>query len=124
MSHPDPAGRRGLTYRVRAQSSNKFDFVWRGSWRSTLLNLRGEHEAKVDCRSVFSDVLHRPFVCSNVPLEQFTTNIPARNRISRFGDLAYAEFAASWSDKPFILTDCVRTWPVCQKWTLDSLLRQ
>jgi hypothetical protein len=79
--------------------------------------------AKVDCNNVFSDVLHRPFVCSNVSLGQFTSNIPARNQISRFADLTYEEFAASWSDKPFILTACIQQWPVCQKWTLESFLR-
>jgi len=79
--------------------------------------------AKIDCNNVFSDVLHRPFVCSNISLGQFTSHIPARNQISRFSDLTYEEFAASWSDRPFILTDCIRKWPVCQKWTLDVLLK-
>lgn len=79
--------------------------------------------AKVNCDNVFSDVLHRPFVCSNISLDRFTSNIPARNGISRFADLTYGEFATSWSDKPFILTECIRAWPVFQKWTLDSLLK-
>lgn len=87
------------------------------------MNLRVEQVAKVDCSNVFSDVLHRPFVCSNVSLNQFTSNIPARNQISRLADLTYDEFATSWSNKPFILTECIRTWPVFQKWTLDALLK-
>jgi hypothetical protein len=37
--------------------------------------------------------------------------------------MAYDEFARNWSYKPFILTHSVRSWPVCQKWTPDSLLK-
>lgn len=88
-----------------------------------MLNLPEERSIKIDCNNVFSDVLHRPFVCSNISLDQFTSNIPRSNQISRFGDLAYDEFARNWSNKPFILTECVRSWPVCQKWTLESLLQ-
>ncbi|OIW34863.1 Clavaminate synthase-like protein [Coniochaeta ligniaria NRRL 30616] len=108
---------------LEAQSESKFSFSWRGTWRSTLLNLKEEQVAKVDCNNVFSDVLHRPFVCSNISLGHFTSNIPARNQISRFADLTYDEFASSWSDRPFILTECIRAWPVFQKWTLDTLLK-
>lgn len=107
----------------RAQSRRKFPFTWRGSWRSTLLDLPEERTLKIDCNNVFSDVLHRPFVCSNVSLDQFTSHIPGRNQISRLKDMAYDEFSRNWSSKPFILTHSVRSWPVCQKWTLDSLLK-
>lgn len=80
--------------------------------------------AKVDCNNVYSDVLHRPFVCSNISLRQFTSNIPTRNQISRFEELAYDEFAANWSDRPFILTNCIRQWPVFRTWTLHTLLKR
>lgn len=35
----------------------------------------------------------------------------------------YDEFAEKWSDKPFILTESVRTWPVCEKWNIQRLLK-
>ncbi|KAB5563432.1 hypothetical protein GE09DRAFT_1285338 [Coniochaeta sp. 2T2.1] len=107
---------------LEAQSESKFPFTWRGSWRSTLLNLEQEQVAEVDCSNVYSDVLHRPFVCSNISLSHFG-GIPARNQISRFKDLTYDEFAAGWSDRPFILTDCIRQWPAFQEWTIKSLLQ-
>lgn len=37
--------------------------------------------------------------------------------------MTYDEFAESWSDKPFILTEAVRSWPVCEQWTMQSLLQ-
>lgn len=88
-----------------------------------MLELPLERQAKVDCSNVYSDVLHRPFVCSNAPLSRFSTNIPASNEIKRFSDMTYDEFAESWSDRPFILTECVRSWPVCKQWSISSLLK-
>lgn len=41
----------------------------------------------------------------------------------RFNDMTYEEFAESWSDKPFVLTECVRSWPACKNWSMQSLLR-
>lgn len=80
-------------------------------------------QAKIPCNNVFSDVLHRPFVCSNIPLARFCSSIPRRNEIQRFKDLPYDEFATNWANKPFILTDCIRSWPVCEQWTLQRLLK-
>lgn len=79
--------------------------------------------AKIDCNDVYSDVLHRPFVCRNITLGHFTSSIPRGNQISRLEDMTYEEFARNWSNKPFILTETVRSWPVCQNWTLKSLLK-
>jgi hypothetical protein len=78
----------------------------------------------VDCSNVFSDVLHRPFVCSHISPRQYAQNIPAANKIARFPNLSYEEFADHWSKKPFILTECIQSWPVTKSWNLESLLSQ
>lgn len=88
------------------------------------MNQSQEQTPQIDCSNVFSDLLHRPFVCSKVPLELFTKNIPAANQIDRLEDMSYEEFAAKWSKKPFILTKCIQPWPVTSSWTIDSLLER
>ncbi|GJN68680.1 F-box and JmjC domain-containingprotein [Purpureocillium lilacinum] len=95
---------------------------WRGTWRRTLMNLNKESEAIVDCSNVFSDVLHRPFACSNINLRQFIRNIPKANQIRRFDNLTYEQYAERWTEQPFILTKCIREWPVTSTWTIDQLL--
>ncbi|ERS99814.1 hypothetical protein HMPREF1624_03179 [Sporothrix schenckii ATCC 58251] len=116
--------------------------TWHGTWRSSLLSERRharqeQADAKdttpssppppvsVDCGRVFSDVLHRPFVCSYTNPAQFARGIPRANQIRRFHDLAYDDFAASWSDTPFVLAAdrCVQSWPVLRSWSLDGLRR-
>lgn len=77
----------------------------------------------MDCGQVFSDVLHRPFACSNIQLEKYTKGIPARNQIRRFDNISYDEFASKWMEQPFILTQCIQDWPVCSQWTTESLLK-
>ena len=70
-------------------------------------------------------MLHRPFACSYADPRQFARGIPATNQICRRSTLTYDEFAASWSDTPFVLTadPCVRAWPVLSSWSLDSFRR-
>ncbi|KAK4128792.1 Clavaminate synthase-like protein [Parathielavia appendiculata] len=109
---------------LQSDLGNKSSFEWRGSWRATVLGLSHEQRARVDCSNVFSDVLHRPFVCSHITLSQYTKNIPAANEIDRFEDLSYEDFAGKWSKKPFILTKCIQDWPVTKSWTLKSLLSE
>ncbi|KAK3300948.1 uncharacterized protein B0H64DRAFT_334574 [Chaetomium fimeti] len=109
---------------LESDLGNKSSFEWRGSWRATVLDLSPEQSIRVDCSSVFSDVLHRPFVCSHISLSQYTKNIPTTNEIDRFEDLSYEDFAGKWSKKPFILTECIQAWPVTKSWTLESLLSQ
>jgi hypothetical protein len=82
-----------------------------------------DRSAKIDCSNVFSDVLHRPFVCSNIALDQFVSNIPRANQIARLEDLTYEEFAHKWDSKPFILTKCIQNWPVHRDWDLSTLLK-
>jgi hypothetical protein len=56
-------------------------------------------------------------------LQRYATSIPVENRIERLSDLDYNTFAAQWSNKPFILTDCIRDWPVLKTWNLENLLK-
>ncbi|KAI0395821.1 Clavaminate synthase-like protein [Xylariaceae sp. FL0594] len=97
---------------------------WRGTWKATYLNIPREAQAKVDCSNIFSDVLHRPFACSHITLEKYSSTIPPSNRISRLPNLTYDEFARNWSDTPFILTDCIQPWPVCRDWDIQKLVQQ
>jgi hypothetical protein len=98
------------------------EYEWRGSWRSSLLGLRSAKGAKVDCSSLFCDALYRPFLCSQINLNDYATNIPPRNEISRLRDISPSEFSSSWVDKPFILLEPVKTWSVFQEWDEDYLL--
>ena len=98
-------------------------FLWRGSWRASLRRLPSANLAKVDCRNLFSDALHRPFLCSQVSLASYVSNIPQQNEIPRMEDLTPSEFNTSWADRPFILTAPVKRWNIFEKWTLDDLLR-
>ncbi|OTB08821.1 hypothetical protein M426DRAFT_316845 [Hypoxylon sp. CI-4A] len=95
--------------------------AWRGSWRNTLLKAPSGWQTKIDCSNVFSDVMHRPFACANIALGKYTSNIPEVNQIKRFERLSYDEFAQNWSDKPFVLTDCIQRWPVCNDWSIHEL---
>src|SRR6266699_1703225 len=97
--------------------------TWQGTWRSTVLGLSRERRLRIDCGGVFSDVLHRPFVCTNILLDKYASGIPQANRIQHFEDLSYAEFAGKWSNTPFILTQGIRGWPVLKHWSLDKQLK-
>lgn len=84
--------------------------------------LTKDREARVDCSNVYSDVLHRPFACTNINLEPYVANIPKANQMRRFDNLTYDQFAERWTEEPFILTQCIHDWPICSKWSIDSLL--
>jgi hypothetical protein len=104
--------------------SSGVQVTWRGSWRASLLKLPSKRLAGVDCRNLFSDALHRPYVCSQIPLGLYFENIPVSNQIMRLEDLDPEEFAASWTDKPFILTQPVKKWPIYQTWSEEILLEK
>jgi hypothetical protein len=36
--------------------------------------------------------------------------------------LSYPDFAERWTERPFILTRCIHSWPAYQKWNLEYLL--
>lgn len=97
-------------------------FSWRGNWRASRRKLPSAGLAKVDCRHVFSDALHRPFLCSQIPLSPYGCQIPKQNQIARIADLSREEFNARWSDKPFVLTGPVKRWPVYKEWSQGHLL--
>ncbi|KAF7594497.1 hypothetical protein BBP40_009130 [Aspergillus hancockii] len=99
-------------------------FTWKGTWRSTYLNLPLSEAAVLDCSTLYSDALHRPFYCAHISLEPYVSNIPARNQIARLRNLSPEEFQEKWSDTPFILTDPVKEWPAYKNWTLESLFTQ
>ncbi|KAL8999685.1 MAG: hypothetical protein Q9169_001502 [Polycauliona sp. 2 TL-2023] len=73
---------------------------------------------------MYSDALHQPFLCAHTSLKPYTLNIPPANAIARLHDLNAEEFASSWVDKPFILSDPVRQWPVYQQWSTNLLLEK
>ncbi|KAM0283607.1 hypothetical protein ACHAQH_002385 [Verticillium albo-atrum] len=105
-------------------NTGRFGGKWQGSWRATLLGLSAGQESKIDCSNVFSDVLHRPFVCSHLDLTQFATKIPRGNQITKLETLSYEDFADSWTEKPFVLTRCIQDWPVAQNWTIDEISKR
>ena len=98
-------------------------FTWYGTWRSTFLGVPEAKTSRVSCRNLFSDVLHRPFLCTHAPLDWYSKNIPIRNCISRLASLSSVEFASQWADRPFILAGEVTRWPLYQDWSTESLLK-
>ncbi|KAJ9310275.1 hypothetical protein DTO217A2_54 [Paecilomyces variotii] len=97
-------------------------FSWQGTWRATYLNLNPSQVPTIDCSQLFSDTLHRPFYCAHISLDPYVNNIPARNQITRLPDLSPEEFQQSWTNRPFILTDPVKQWPVFKDWSTEALL--
>ena len=80
--------------------------------------------SRVSCENLFSDVLHRPFFCAHLSILQYANEIPPANQIPRLSNLLFSEFSNDWTNKPFILTDVVKEWPIYSKWSEDNLLRQ
>ncbi|KAK5283777.1 hypothetical protein LTR20_008544 [Exophiala xenobiotica] len=109
-------------WRDIAVNDMKEDFSWRGSWRASVRHLPTSKLAKVDCRSLYSDALHRPFLCSQISLPPYISGIPKQNEIPRRRDLLPAEFNDSWVDRPFILTEPVKKWQVYKDWDQQSIL--
>ncbi|KAL5339222.1 hypothetical protein BJX70DRAFT_388110 [Aspergillus crustosus] len=97
-------------------------FTWRGTWRSTYLNLPPSKVASIDCSNLFSDALHRPFYCAHIGLGPYASNIPARNQIARLPNLSPEEFQEKWSETPFILTEPVKQWPAYHQWSVETML--
>ncbi|CAI7657017.1 hypothetical protein N7533_001144 [Penicillium manginii] len=102
--------------------SHPENFTWRGTWRSTYLNLPATKVPTVDCSHLYSDALYQPFSCAHINLDPYVTKIPLRNQIPRFADLSPEEFHEKWADTPFVLTEPVKSWPVYKDWTVGTLL--
>ena len=71
----------------------------------------------IRCDNLFSDVLHRPFLCLRTPLSPFFRNIPRQNEIPRLDDLSAVQFASTWVNKPFILANSISKWPMRTTWS-------
>lgn len=97
---------------------------WQGSWLSTALGVPMQSLFQLSCEGLFSDVLYRPFLCSTTSLGPYTDFIPPANAIPRLCDLTLKDFANAWTDKPFILTDPVRSWQAYKEWSTESLLER
>ncbi|KAF2459851.1 hypothetical protein BDY21DRAFT_336660 [Lineolata rhizophorae] len=95
-------------------------FRWRGTWRQSYLSLSPSRTAAVQCPTVFSDALHRPFHCAHTPLNPFTSSIPPANEIPRISDLSAADYEARWASTPFILTEPVKAWPAYCDGTFET----
>ena len=78
----------------------------------------------MSCKDLFSDALYRPFLCARTPLSPYTINIPSVNAIPRLPDLSTEEFEGFWADKPFILTNPVRSWPAYREWSTKFFLER
>ncbi|KAI9749559.1 MAG: hypothetical protein M1815_002428 [Lichina confinis] len=110
--------------------------AWLRTWRNTYLRLPLERTSAVSCAGFFSDLLYRPFRCAHVDVAPYagpvgraaagTTAagvvVGVSNRIERLGDLTPEDFSRRWFDRPFILTDPVKTWPVYENWDMEILL--
>ncbi|KHJ32758.1 putative f-box and domain protein [Erysiphe necator] len=108
---------------TESQNSRDFSFDWLNTWRSTYLNLKSQVESKPRCDNVFSDILYRPFFCTHIPLETYTSNIPQKNQISRLSNLSVSEYSKTWGYKPFILTHHMKDWPIFKQWNIEYLLK-
>jgi len=99
-------------------------FQWYGSWRASRRRLKSARLPPIDCGALFSDSLHRPFLCSQIPLEPYASNIPSTNQLPRLSHLSTTEFSEAWTGRPFILTDPVKGWDLYRKWDQASLLNK
>ena len=100
------------------------DFQWQGSWRASLRRLKSPRLPDVDCSHLFSDALHRAFLCSQLDLDAYVSDIPSQNRIPRLTDLSPKAFDATWTNRPFILIQPVKQWSVYRQWSQDTLLQR
>ncbi|SCU78802.1 LAMI_0A06040g1_1 [Lachancea mirantina] len=108
---------------------------WRGSWRKTLLKLNSEAHITVK-NQLYSDVLFRPYQCSQVNYEllfknvidveskssQLCSNVNLDFGIERFDEdsLTNAEFESRLINKPFILKSSkTARWPA---WDISDLV--
>lgn len=121
---------------------------WRGSWKLSVLGLDAKYHANIQMPGnlVCSDLLYRPFQCSQVDYDKIFAKVIAEEemyhqdslrtqqpldflvlpagRIPRFPEsyLTQAMFDNQWHNQPFVLTnkDGAR-WP---RWDLELLLRR
>ncbi|BFZ63551.1 hypothetical protein YB2330_004678 [Saitoella coloradoensis] len=96
---------------------------WRGTWRRTYLQLPEEKTARFSVPHLYSDVLYRPYFCSQVDVCQFMKH--NANTIARLPNMTLDEFHQQWTNTPFILTEPVSQWPAYEKqWDLKMLAEE
>ncbi|RLV95479.1 F-box protein [Spathaspora sp. JA1] len=112
---------------------------WLGSWRNTVLGIKHSADIQLMDNLVCSDVLYRPFQCSQINYSKLFAKILVeeetyhndsilgqlgklpQGRILRINenDLSISEFNTNYHDTPFILTNSDTTrWP---QWTFAQL---
>lgn len=121
---------------------------WRGSWKLSVLGLDSKYHANIQMPGnlVCSDVLYRPFQCSQVDYDKIFAKVIAEEetyhkdslrtqqpldflvlppgRIPRFPEslLTQEMFDSEWHSQPFLLTNAdAHRWP---RWNLELLLRR
>ncbi|RMZ83405.1 hypothetical protein DV737_g1639, partial [Chaetothyriales sp. CBS 132003] len=109
-------------WRELAVAHPSANFQWRGSWRASVRRLPHAKLPKIECRNLFSDALHRPFVCSQIKLTSYASDIPGSTSIPKMARLSRADFDASWSTRPFMLTDVVNKWRLFEEWDQEALV--
>ncbi|ABN68655.2 predicted protein [Scheffersomyces stipitis CBS 6054] len=115
---------------------------WNGSWRCTVLGIDKKHSANIILPDnlVCSDILYRPFQCSQINYEKLFRKIiqeeetyhldalsdnlkqlpPGRIQRIPESELSLEQFNTEYHDVPFILTNKDKTrWP---RWDFPTLL--
>lgn len=108
---------------------------WKGTWRKSVLNMN--EEALIQSKMIFSDLLYRPFQCSQIDYSYLFKQVIdyerksselCRTLNSEFGierfheeDFTLENFRSNYVNKPFILQCDLNKnrWP---KWDFDQLL--
>ncbi|CAN3376728.1 hypothetical protein DIURU_001512 [Diutina rugosa] len=129
---------------VVAQTGEKEEPQWKGSWRLTALQLDPQYQANIllEDNQLCSDVVYRPFQCSQIDYPRLFAKIIAEEevyhrdslqgclrdlppgRIARFSenDVDSARFNSELHDTPFILTNSdSNRWP---RWDATELLKR
>lgn len=133
---------RKLYFRQSAAYNGNLELKWRGSWRKTMLQIDDEALVSVHRNQLCSDVIYRPFQCSQIDYERLFHKIIAeeeiyhrdalsgvlktlpKGRIARFNEneMDIERFRNQWTNKPFILVNNnTSRWP---NWDLDTLVNR
>lgn len=115
------------------------DFIFRGTWRSSLLASRaldkGIQATEVEAAyngspaivssGLFSDVLYQPWVVAAAAIPRIWTAVNAID-VERREQLTPSEFASDFDNPniPLILTDCTKDWAATSAWTPENLVSQ
>lgn len=76
----------------------------------------------LDCRGLYSDLLHRPWLCATMEMPPEWLEVET---VDRRAGLSVEEFEARYErpNVPVILTDVAAAWPARTKWTRAYLLQ-